>query len=62
MEEEIGAIAMKNHCASSKNRLFWLRKGNFFTFFVKTEGLVWSKLLKRQSALVSWTEVTSCVP
>lgn len=45
---------MKNQCALSKNRLFWLKKGNFFTFFLKTEGLVSSKLLKKQSTVVSW--------
>lgn len=52
-EEEIGATAMKNHYASSKNRLFWLRKGNFLNFFVKAEGLISSTLLKKQSPLVS---------
>ena len=54
MEEEIGAIAMKHQCALSKNILSWLKKGNFFTFFLKTEGLVSSKLLKKQSTVVSW--------
>lgn len=45
--EEIGAVALKNHCALSKNSVFWLRKGSsFFTFFLKTEGLVSTKFLK----------------
>lgn len=26
--EEIGAVALKNHCALSKNSVFWLRKGS----------------------------------